>query len=44
MRPALAGIGVERLILTNAADTLEPEMGPGSVMLITDHINFSSVV
>lgn len=44
MRPALealAGIGIERLILTNAAGSLEPDMGPGSVMLITDHINFS---
>ena len=44
MRPALealAGIGVERLILTNAAGSLDPEMGPGSVMLVTDHINFS---
>lgn len=44
MRPALEvlqGIGVETLILTNAAGSLEPEMGPGSVMLITDHINFS---
>lgn len=44
MRPALealAGIGIEKLILTNAAGSLEPEMGPGSVMLITDHINFS---
>ena len=44
MRPvleALAGVGIEKLILTNAAGSLEPEMGPGSVMLITDHINFS---
>ena len=44
MRPALevlAGIGVEHLILTNAAGSVDPEMGPGSVMLITDHINFS---
>ncbi len=44
MRPALealAGIGIEKLILTNAAGSLESEMGPGSVMLITDHINFS---
>jgi purine-nucleoside phosphorylase len=44
MRPALetlAAAGVERLILTNAAGSLEPDMGPGSVMLITDHINFS---
>lgn len=44
MRPALEAlkaIGIERLILTNAAGSLEPDMAPGSVMLITDHINFS---
>ena len=44
MRPALealAAFGVRKLILTNAAGSLKPEMGPGSVMLITDHINFS---
>ena len=44
MRPVLetlAGISVEKLILTNAAGSLDPHMPPGSVMLITDHINFS---
>ena len=44
MRPALealAGVGIRKLMLTNAAGSLRPEMGPGSVMLITDHINFS---
>lgn len=44
MRPALealAGIGVTSLILTNAAGSLEPDMPPGSVMLIEDHINFA---
>ncbi|HMM64241.1 MAG TPA: purine-nucleoside phosphorylase [Mesorhizobium sp.] len=44
MRPALevlAGIGIERLILTNAAGSLRADMPPGSVMLIEDHINFS---
>ncbi|GAB5506560.1 MAG: purine-nucleoside phosphorylase [Rhizobiaceae bacterium] len=44
MRPALevlSGIGIKKLILTNAAGSLEPDMGPGSVMLIEDHINFS---
>lgn len=44
MRPVLetlAGVGVETLILTNAAGSLKPEMPPGSVMLIEDHINFS---
>ncbi|MEP9386510.1 purine-nucleoside phosphorylase [Mesorhizobium sp. KR9-304] len=44
MRPALealAGIGIKKLILTNAAGSLHADMPPGSVMLITDHINFS---
>ena len=44
MRPAietLAEIGIEKLLLTNAAGSLDPDMPPGSVMLITDHINFS---
>src|SRR5690606_2326157 len=46
MRPAfeaLAGIGIEELILTNAAGSLEPDMASGSVMLVTDHINFSGM-
>jgi purine-nucleoside phosphorylase len=37
----LAAIGVERLILTNAAGSFRPEVGPGEIMLITDHINYS---
>lgn len=44
MRPALealAAVGIEKLLLSNAAGSLRPEMGPGSVMLLTDHINFS---
>ncbi|MGY6707121.1 MAG: purine-nucleoside phosphorylase [Rhizobiaceae bacterium] len=44
MRPVLetlAGIGIDKMLLTNAAGSLRPEMPPGSVMLITDHINFS---
>ena len=44
MRPALealAEIGVERLILTNSAGSVDPAMRPGDVMLIEDHINFS---
>lgn len=35
----LCAIGCEALILTNAGGSLDPAMGPGSVMLITDHIN-----
>lgn len=44
MRPPLEtlhGLGVKRLILTNAAGSLREDMPPGSVMQITDHINFS---
>ncbi len=40
---ALAGLGCEMLLLTNAAGSLCPEVGPGSLMLITDHINFGGV-
>ncbi len=35
----LHAIGCEALILTNAGGSLDAAMGPGSVMLITDHIN-----
>jgi len=44
MRPALEilkGLGIERLILTNSAGSLRDDLPPGSVMMITDHINFS---
>ncbi|HMB46861.1 MAG TPA: purine-nucleoside phosphorylase, partial [Afifellaceae bacterium] len=44
MRPALEtlkAIGVDQLILTNSAGSLNPECPPGSVMLISDHINFA---
>lgn len=46
MRPAiemLRSAGVETLILTNAAGSLRPEMRPGALMLISDHINFSGM-
>jgi xanthosine phosphorylase len=35
-----AALGVEALLLTNAAGSLRTEAGPGSLMLITDHLNF----
>lgn len=35
--------GVETVILTNAAGSLEPEYPPGSLMLITDHLNCMGV-
>ncbi|MGH6930863.1 MAG: purine-nucleoside phosphorylase [Dongiaceae bacterium] len=35
----LHAIGCEALILTNAGGSLDSAMSPGSVMMITDHIN-----
>ena len=46
MRPViemLKGAGIETLILTNAAGSLDPAMRPGSIMLIDDHINQSGM-
>jgi purine-nucleoside phosphorylase len=37
----LKGLGVTALILTNSAGSLREDMPPGSVMRISDHINFS---
>jgi inosine/guanosine/xanthosine phosphorylase family protein len=37
----LRSLGAERLILTNAAGGLRPDMDPGTLMIIDDHINFS---
>ncbi|MEM6850719.1 MAG: purine-nucleoside phosphorylase [Pseudomonadota bacterium] len=34
-------LGAERLILTNAAGSLHKTMGPGALMMIEDHINYS---
>lgn len=39
----LAALGCEALILTNAAGSLRAEMGPGSVMAISDHIGLTGV-
>lgn len=38
---ALRLLGVETLVVTNAAGSLRPEMGPGSLMAIEDHINMT---
>jgi xanthosine phosphorylase len=40
---ALCAAGAEIVVLTNAAGSLRPELGPGSLMLISDHINLSGV-
>ncbi len=46
MRPALEllkGLGAEALIATNAAGSLRPDIQPGDLMLLSDHINFSGL-
>jgi inosine/guanosine/xanthosine phosphorylase family protein len=37
----LRRLGVERLILTNAAGGLKPHLTAGTLMIVEDHINFS---
>lgn len=41
MMSAYQRLGIKEIIATNAAGSLRPEMIPGSLMMITDHINFS---
>jgi xanthosine phosphorylase len=40
---ALRAAGAEILVLTNAAGSLRADLGPGSLMLIEDHINMTGV-
>ena len=37
----LRQLGCDTLLLTNAAGSLRTEVGPGEIMLVTDHINFA---
>lgn len=39
----MAEQGVKRLILTNAAGTLNPEFQPGGWMMLSDHLNLTGV-
>ncbi len=39
----LDGLGVKTLILTNSAGGLDPNMKPGDIMVIEDHINLMGV-
>lgn len=39
----LAALGVKTLLLTNASGSLEEAVPPGSITLITDHINLSGI-
>ena len=46
MRPALQllkDLGADHLIATNAAGSLRPDIQPGDLMLLNDHINFSGL-
>lgn len=46
MRPALEllrELGGEMLIATNAAGSLRPDIRPGDLMLLSDHLNFSGL-
>lgn len=37
----MAGLGVRRLVLTNAAGTLNPAFAPGGWMMLSDHLNLT---
>jgi purine-nucleoside phosphorylase len=39
----LKALGAEALILTNAAGSMHPDIDPGDLMLLSDHINFSGL-
>lgn len=39
----LKALGAGELILTNAAGSMRPDIPPGSVMLLSDHINYSGL-
>lgn len=39
----LRALGADRLILTNAAGSMRPDIPPGDLMLLSDHINYSGL-
>jgi purine-nucleoside phosphorylase len=39
----LAGLGVKNLVVTNAAGGINPSFKPGTLMWITDHINWTNL-
>ena len=39
----MASLGISKLILTNAAGTLNPAFAPGTWMMLTDHINLTGM-
>jgi purine-nucleoside phosphorylase len=39
----LRALGADRLILTNAAGSMRPDIPPGDLMLLSDHINYNGL-
>ncbi len=39
----LRHLGCEQVVITNASGSLRAEVGPGDLMVITDHINFQGI-
>ncbi|MEZ5796086.1 MAG: purine-nucleoside phosphorylase [Paracoccaceae bacterium] len=39
----LRALGAKRLILTNAAGSMRPDIPPGDLMLLSDHINYNGL-
>ena len=39
----LKALGAEAVLLTNAAGSLQPDVGPGRLMALSDHINFTGL-
>lgn len=39
----LKSLGADQVILTNAAGSMRPDIPPGDLMLLSDHINFSGL-
>ncbi len=39
----LKGLGADSLILTNAAGSMRPDIPPGDLMLLSDHINYNGL-
>ncbi len=39
----LAAVGIKRMLLTNAAGSLNADVGPGRLSLVTDHINLTGM-
>jgi purine-nucleoside phosphorylase len=39
----LRALGADRLIVTNAAGSMRPDIAPGDLMLLSDHINYNGL-